>query len=281
VPAELNIEEIENLGYYDFMGYLGVPFFNVGGHSSIDRLAEMCHITKQTKVLEVGCGTGGNACYLAEKYGCTVVGVDIAELMVRQAIKKAEERGLTDRVSFRVGDAYRLDFPDAAFDSVVTVFVSQFLDPARAYLEFQRVLTDDGCLGINEMYCAEDVPTETKNSLEESEKTIRDLTDLPFTLHSPATWRRAFESAGFTDVILEVHPNANESPYSKGVIEEFGEWLKFAGTIWRVIVYALKSGKIRKKYASLSGAKQTMLRNKTTNKYIGYVIGVGRKILVK
>jgi ubiquinone/menaquinone biosynthesis C-methylase UbiE len=281
VSAELNIEEIENLGYYDFMGYLGVPFFNVGGHSSIDRLAEMCHITKETKVLEVGCGTGGNACYLVEKYGCTVIGIDVAELMVKQAIKKAEERGLTDRVSFRVGDAYHLDFPDATFDAVLTVFVSQFLDPSRAYFEFHRVLRDDGCLGVNEMYRAENVPAETETRLEESEKTFRDLTDLPFTLRCPTTWRRAFESAGFTDVILEVHPNANESPYSEGVIKEFGGWVKFASTIWRVIVYALKSRKIRKKYASLSSAKQTMLRNKTTNRYIGYIIGVGRKILVK
>jgi hypothetical protein len=37
----LSIEEIEDLGYYDFMGYMEVPFFNVGGAASIDRLTEV------------------------------------------------------------------------------------------------------------------------------------------------------------------------------------------------------------------------------------------------
>ena len=64
----LSIEEVEELGYYDFMGYIQVPFFNIGGVSSIDRLAELCHITVDSKILVVGCGTGGNSCYLAKKY---------------------------------------------------------------------------------------------------------------------------------------------------------------------------------------------------------------------
>jgi ubiquinone/menaquinone biosynthesis C-methylase UbiE len=277
MSRKLSIEEIENLSYYDFMGYLGVPFFNIGGHGSMDRLAEMCHIGAGTRVLEVGCGTGGNACYLAEKYGCTVVGIDIAEQMVRQATRKAEERGLADRVSFRVGDAYHLGFPDATFDAVVTVFVSLFLDPTKAFPEFLRVLKDGGYLGINEMYRAEDVPPGAMAKVDETERIYRELTKLPFTLRSPAMWSRSFESAGFADVTLEEHPNANEIPYSEGVIEEFGGWGKFIGTIWNVIVYALRSGKIRKKYVSLGSAKKTLLSDKETSKYIGYVLAVGMK----
>ena len=140
----LTLKEIEDLGYYDFMGYMGVPFFNIGGAASMDKLAELCHIKENTRVLEVGCGTGGNACYLANKYGCTVVGVDIAEHMVEYAQRRAAELGLTDRVSFSVGDAYSPDFPDDSFDVVLTVFVSQFLDPARAFPEFLRVLKRGG-----------------------------------------------------------------------------------------------------------------------------------------
>ncbi len=277
MPDELSIEEIENLGYYDFMGYLDVPYFNVGGQASMDRLAEMCHIGAGTRVLEVGCGTGGNACYLAQKFGCTVVGVDIAEQMVRQATRKAGERGLSDHVSFRVGDAYRLDFPDSSFDTVVTVFVSQFLDPAKAFPEFLRVLKAGGRLGVNEMYRDEGVPSGVKEKVDATEGTFRELTSLPFTLRSPETWSRSFESAGFTGVALEKHPNANESPYSEGVIEEFGGWGKFAGTIWRTIVYALRSGKIRKKYVSLSRTKKTLLKDKETSTYIGYVLCAGKK----
>ena len=48
MPKEsLSLEEIEELGYYDFMGYMEVPFFNIGGASSIDRLAELCQLDKE------------------------------------------------------------------------------------------------------------------------------------------------------------------------------------------------------------------------------------------
>ena len=84
----LSIEEIEDLGYYDFMGYMGGPFFNVGGAASIDCLAELLHINQDTRILVVGCGTGGNSCYLANRTGCTVTG--IAEHMIAQAKERAE-----------------------------------------------------------------------------------------------------------------------------------------------------------------------------------------------
>jgi SAM-dependent methyltransferase len=106
VSYTLKLEEVEELGYYDFMGYLGVPFFNVGGFVSINRLAELCQITAHTRVLEVGCGTGANACYLTEKYGYSVVGIDISEYMVKYGVQRATDYNLGERVSFKVGDAY-------------------------------------------------------------------------------------------------------------------------------------------------------------------------------
>jgi hypothetical protein len=54
----LAVKEIEELEYYDFMGYMGVPFFNVGGAASMDRLAELCRIEEDAVALDVGCGTG-------------------------------------------------------------------------------------------------------------------------------------------------------------------------------------------------------------------------------
>jgi ubiquinone/menaquinone biosynthesis C-methylase UbiE len=274
---KLSLEEVERLGYYDFMGYMGVPFFNIGGRASIARLAELCHITGETRILEVGCGTGTNACYLAEKYGCTVVGIDLAEHMVEQANKRAAELGLSDRATFKVGDAYHLDFPDATFDAVISIFVSQFLDPAKAFPEFSRVLGDGGRLGVNEMYRAENVPPEIKEKVDDSEKAFCELTELPFTLRSPPTWRQAFKSAGFADVTLEEHPNSSQRPYSGNIVEEFGGWRKLAGTLWRLLVYALMSGEMRRRFAEISRAKRILLKDNETSKYIGYVLAMGTK----
>lgn len=50
----LSLEEVEQLGYYDFMAYLQVPFFNIGGTLSIEMLAELCNIDEYSHVLDVG-----------------------------------------------------------------------------------------------------------------------------------------------------------------------------------------------------------------------------------
>jgi ubiquinone/menaquinone biosynthesis C-methylase UbiE len=277
----LSLEEVENLGYYDFMGYMGVPFFNFGGFAGTDRLAELCHITEHTRILEVGCGTGTNACYLAKKYGCKVVGIDLAEHMVRHATRRAAELNLADRATFKVGDAYHLDIPDGDFDVVLTVFVSQFLDPAKAFPEFNRVLRDRGHLGVNEMYRAENAPPEATEQVDASVKAFCELTELPFTLRSPTTWSQAFKSTGFEDVTLEEHPNSSQQPYSGSIVKEFGGWRKLAGTLWRILVYALRSGKMRKRFATISRVKRVLLKDKETSNYIGYVLCVGRKNPIK
>ena len=273
----LSIEEIEDLGYYDFMGYMGGPFFNVGGAASIDCLAELLHINQDTRILVVGCGTGGNSCYLANRHGCTVTGIDIAEHMIAQAKERAESLGLTDRVTFHVADAYDLQFPDASFDTVITVFVSQFLDPTRAYPGFHRVLKPGGHLGINEMYRADEVPQEALPKVEEGEEVFREMTELPFTLRSPSTWRQAFLAAGFTDIEVEEHTNVSQMSSSLGMVEEFGGWGKLVGTLWEMMVIALRSSKMRQRFGKISRGKRVLLRDKVASKYIGYILCAGRK----
>jgi ubiquinone/menaquinone biosynthesis C-methylase UbiE len=277
---ELTIKEVEVLSYYDFMGYMGIPYFNVGGIASMDKLAELCKITKNTRVLEVGCGTGANACFLAKTYGCSVVGVDIAEHMVEYAQRRVEELGLTNLVSFKLGNAYRLEFTDEEFDVVLTVFVSQFLDPTRAFPEFFRVLKAGGYLGVNEMYKVDPIPADVMDRVDNGEKTFRELTELPFTLRSPATWRILFESLGFSDVTLEEHSFASEKPYALSSVESFGGWGSFIGTLWRMMVYMLRSSKMRERFIKIGKAKRVLVQDNVTSRYLGYILCIGRKSLI-
>jgi ubiquinone/menaquinone biosynthesis C-methylase UbiE len=277
MPKEsLSIEEIEELGYYDFMGYMEVPFFNIGGTSSIDRLVELCQIDEESKILVVGCGTGGNSCYLANKYGCRVVGIDIAELMVERARERAIAMNLTDRVSFQVGDAYNLEFPRNSFDVVLTVFVSQFLDINRAFPGILRVLRHGGYLGINEMYRADEVPEEALTRVEEGEEVFREITELPFTLRSPSIWMEAFEISGFRDVLIELYSEPKQSS-TLGMIEDFGGWSKIIATLWDMLVLALKSERLRRRFRKISRGKRVLLRDSVASRYIGYILCVGKK----
>ena len=67
-------------------------------------------------VLDVGCGTGDNALFLAER-GHTVWGIDRAQQAITIARERAQESGYT--VTFKVGDALHLHELDRTFDTVI------------------------------------------------------------------------------------------------------------------------------------------------------------------
>jgi ubiquinone/menaquinone biosynthesis C-methylase UbiE len=273
---KLSIKEIEDLDYYNFMAYMNVPFFNIGGNASIDILAELTKIDENSKILNVGCGTGTNSCYLAQKFGCQVIGIDIAEHMIKQATMKAEELGLTDLVSFRVGDAYDLDFKDNVFDIVLTVFVSQFLDPVYAFSEFFRVLKPGGYFGLNEMYKADNVPSDVMEGVDFGENVFRELTELSFTLRSPSQWREYLSDSGFNDIICEEFKNVRITS-SLSLVDDLGGWGKILSSLVMMISLGLRSAKIRRLYGKINRGKRVLLWDKTVSNYIGYIICSGRK----
>jgi SAM-dependent methyltransferase len=95
--------------------YEGTPLWEIGRpQSEVVRLFEEGAI--RGRVLDVGCGTGENALYLAEQ-GLEVLGVDGSELAIEKARFKAAERGLS--VRFIVQNALELE-------SLVTQFEAPF-----------------------------------------------------------------------------------------------------------------------------------------------------------
>jgi len=99
------------------VAYDGTPPWDIGRpQATIVRLAEAGEITGS--VLDVGCGTGENALYLAER-GIQVVGVDAAPVAIERAEAKARDRGIG--VEFLVWDALRLAELGRTFDTAIDV----------------------------------------------------------------------------------------------------------------------------------------------------------------
>src|SRR6202789_2699076 len=77
-------------------------------------IPQALQLTPASRVLEIGCGSGGYALQVAAVAGCSIVGVDINDAGVRNANTLARDRNLADRVSFEQGDVSKtLPFPDA------------------------------------------------------------------------------------------------------------------------------------------------------------------------
>lgn len=80
------------------------------------------HAQGASSILELGCGTGAHAEYLARQ-GFTVHGIDMSEAMVAQANerKKSLPADIAERLSFAVGDV-RTYQTDQCFDVVISLF---------------------------------------------------------------------------------------------------------------------------------------------------------------
>lgn len=78
---------------------------HVGGIYATQRLLESCRVAPGHVVLDIGCGTGYTASYLAQEYQARVVAIDISP----RSVEEARKRGL--QVTVLQADAHHLPFP--------------------------------------------------------------------------------------------------------------------------------------------------------------------------
>jgi ubiquinone/menaquinone biosynthesis C-methylase UbiE len=128
---------------------------NLGMYRMLERLAEVVAEygppTATDRVLDVGCGIGGPGRFLADRFGCTVLGVDLLPLRIEVARELAELTRMDQRVSYRVADATDLDLPDGSFDQVWMLDVSMHIRDKRAlFAEIARVLRPHGLMVMHE-----------------------------------------------------------------------------------------------------------------------------------
>jgi len=153
------ISELEN-SYFELQAYWGMTK-HMGGLKATEQLVELCHINQDKYVLVVGCGVGVTSCYLAKRYGCRVVGVDLSEKMVDRSKERAKREGVEDRVEFKVADAQNIPFEDATFDAVICESVNAFIEnKPRALSEYVRVIKPGRYVGLNEVTWLKKPPQE-------------------------------------------------------------------------------------------------------------------------
>lgn len=97
---------------------------------------------KNKDVLEIGCGAGGGATFIARNYQPrSLIGIDLLPVN----IAAAEARGSVPGLTFAVGDATSLQFPDNSFDVVVNIESSHCYSSIEKFLsEVKRVLKPGG-----------------------------------------------------------------------------------------------------------------------------------------
>jgi ubiquinone/menaquinone biosynthesis C-methylase UbiE len=126
------------------------------------KLLEMVELGTRTDFLEVGCGKGEVAKYIARNYMGNVIATDIDAAQIAAA---KEGSGNRSNLSFQTADAVALPFDDESFDVVISFGVLHHIeDWQKALSEIKRVLKPDGYLVYAEVIYPEAISSMDKVS---------------------------------------------------------------------------------------------------------------------
>jgi SAM-dependent methyltransferase len=126
-----------------------VDEFHIGGREATAHAVAKMDLGAGMVVLDVGCGIGGAARYIAAQIGCRVTGVDLTPEFITAARRLTELTGLDGKIAFEVASALDMPFDDGAFDAALTLHVAMNI-PERAalYGEIARVMKPGAALCI-------------------------------------------------------------------------------------------------------------------------------------
>ena len=115
----------------------------------MEQLAKRAGVTRGATVLDIGCGLGGSAMWLAKQLDCNVTGMTISPVQARMATAKAKGRGLGGRVRFEVNDANQWQ-PEPESVDVLWIMESSehFRDKSDFFKRCARALKPGGTLAV-------------------------------------------------------------------------------------------------------------------------------------
>lgn len=167
-------------------------------------------VTNDAHLLDIGCGRGGPALHLAERFGFRVTGVDLVPYNVARA--RANAAGHSTDVDFVVGDATRLPFHSASLDGCLGIDSFVYLpDRAPVLRDVADVLDSGGVLVFSDLVARSDAAETERRRI----RRFAESWDMP-TLASRSEYERLLADANLGLRVVE-----DLTPHSVG---RFRKW---------------------------------------------------------
>jgi len=179
--------DLANLQIADLMP---VDEFHIGGRAATEYAVAKMQPGPGDKVLDIGCGIGGAARFIASSVGCQVTGLDLTPEFIEVAKDLTHRVRLDDRLTFETASATAMPFADSTFDAAITLHVAMNIaDRESLYAEAARVIKPGGTL------CIYDVMKNNGDELDFPVPWAR--TKSTSHLTTPEQMRRLLHGAGF------------------------------------------------------------------------------------
>jgi SAM-dependent methyltransferase len=135
-----------------FEMFSGLPRQGPGdAGSTLQALALVPGIGPETRVLDLGCGTGLQTCLLAQNSPARFVAIDNHPPFVQELNQRARLLGIADRLEARVGDMRRLDFAPGSFDLIWCEGAIYVTGVEASLRQWRRLLVPGGYVAFTEV----------------------------------------------------------------------------------------------------------------------------------
>jgi len=167
-----------------------VDEFHIGGRLATENLFDQLSFSEQDYILDVGCGLGGAARYLASRNKNRVAGIDITPEYIDTGKVLCSWLNLDEYITLEQGSALSMPFQDSSFDGSYMLHVGMNIDDkVSLFTEIFRVLKPGSTFGVYDIMLQNDgelvypVPWATESSTSK--------------LSTPAQYKQAIRDAGF------------------------------------------------------------------------------------
>ncbi len=160
--------------------FSGLPRQGPGDEAStLKALAIVPATGPQTRVLDIGCGTGLQTRVLARASPARILAIDNHPPFVEELNRHAKAAGMSDRLEARVGDMRELDFPPGSFDLVWCEGAINVVGFDQGLRAWRSLLVPGGCMAVTEVcWSRPDPPADCAAFWAQEYPDIRDVSTL-------------------------------------------------------------------------------------------------------
>jgi len=194
-----------------------VDEFHIGGRLATENLFAQLDVSVDDHLLDIGCGLGGAARFIADRYRNRVTGIDLTPEYITTGQTLCEWVQLQNQVALHQGNATSMPFQDESFDGAYMLHVGMNIeDKKELFQEINRVLRGGAYFGVYDVMRIDQgeltypVPWASDNSI--------------CMLASPDQYRQALTTAGF-----EVSVVNNRRDFALEFLTRLGSKMSAAG----------------------------------------------------
>jgi len=190
----LDNQQYSELSILRYEAIYGHNYISPGGENTTDQFIDTLKLKPGMSVLDIGCGLGGPAYRMANRYGVHVHGIDISANMIRIAETRLKEEGLEHLVTLEQGNCLEIQ-TETTFNVVHSRDVFLHIKNKAGLFEVTiKTLVPGGRLCFTD-YCL--------GQAKSSPEFITYVRERNYSLHAVEDYTKLLEEAGFNNVCGE------------------------------------------------------------------------------